>query len=170
VEKVIKAGFVEMRDFHAFLGRVCFIVGALEYLRPFLAPLYAWAAAVGRVGRSRLPWSVCFLLSYLATDLGEEGRARTVKPRGLDLGVAFRADAKAEGQLVCVWGLGMSAQLPSEEGKVVFCAVIAVFGSVGVQPRRAFQVHSSFGTLRDPALADGLLAGLAQGPQGDDLG
>jgi hypothetical protein len=104
VEKVIKAGFVEMRDFHAFLGRVCFIVGALEYLKPFLAPLYAWAAAVGRVGRSRLPWSVCFLLSYLATDLGEEGRARTVKPRGLDLGVAFRADAKAEGQLVCVGG------------------------------------------------------------------
>ena len=34
VSKTLKKGFVEMRDFHAVLGRLCFTVGALDYLRP----------------------------------------------------------------------------------------------------------------------------------------
>ena len=44
------------------LGRLCFAVGALDYFRPFTAPLFAWAwaAAVGTRGTARLPWSVFF--------------------------------------------------------------------------------------------------------------
>ena len=37
------------------------LLRVLDYLRPFTAPLFAWAAAVGR-GTARLPWSVSSLL------------------------------------------------------------------------------------------------------------
>ena len=48
-------GSTDMGDFTAVLGRLCFAMGPLEYLRPFIAPLFAWAAAVGPRGRMQLP-------------------------------------------------------------------------------------------------------------------
>jgi len=104
IARVLAEGFVEMRDFTAVLGRICFVMGALEYLRPFTAPLFAWAAAVGHDGRMRIPWSIAFLLSYIGNSLEKEGRATWVRPRGLEVGPAFRADAKAEGQVVAIGG------------------------------------------------------------------
>ena len=104
VDKVVGQGFVEMRDFSAVLGRLCFVMGALEYLRPFTAPLFAWAAAVGHSGKMKIPWSVAFLLKYLMEALEGDGRAAKVRPRSSSIGPAFRADAKAEGQLVCIGG------------------------------------------------------------------
>ena len=64
MSKTLEKGFAEMRDFNAVLGRLCFAVGALDYLRPFTALLFAWA---------RLPWSVSFLLRYIADSVKEEG-------------------------------------------------------------------------------------------------
>ena len=37
----VKEGRADMQDLEAVLGRLCFAVGPLEYLRPFLAPVYA---------------------------------------------------------------------------------------------------------------------------------
>ena len=79
-------------------------MGPLEYLRPFIAPLFAWAAAVGPRGRVQLPWSVTFILKLLETELGGEGRVEEIRLTTMDLGVAFRADAKAEGQCVRIGG------------------------------------------------------------------
>ena len=93
-----------MADFVAVLGRLCFAMGPLEYLRPFVAPLFAWAAAVGPRGRMQLPWSVTFILKFLEDELSGEGRVEEVRPTVEDLGVAFRADAKAEGQCVRIGG------------------------------------------------------------------
>jgi hypothetical protein len=100
----VEAGITDMRDFVAVLGRLCFAMGPLEFLRPFVAPLFSWAAAVGPRGIVQLPWSVTFLLEYLATELQGGGRIEAVRPTTSDLGLAFRADAKAEGQSVCVGG------------------------------------------------------------------
>ena len=75
VSKTLEKGVAEMRDFHAVLGRLCFAVGALDCLRPFKAPLFAWAAAVGTKGTARLPWSVSLMLRYIADNVDEEGRA-----------------------------------------------------------------------------------------------
>ena len=50
VDKALGEGKVSMRDFTAVLGRLCFVMGALEYLRPFVAPLFAWTAAIGHDG------------------------------------------------------------------------------------------------------------------------
>jgi hypothetical protein len=99
-----REGATDMADFVAVLGRLCFAMGPLEYLRPFIAPLFAWAAAVGPRGRSQLPWSITFILKLLEMELRGEGRVEEIRPMTKDLGVAFRADAKAEGQCVRIGG------------------------------------------------------------------
>jgi hypothetical protein len=100
----VREGTVDMKDFTAVLGRLCFAMGPLEYLRPFISPLFAWAAAVGAHGRAQVPWSVAFLFEFLSLELEGEGRVQPIRPIANDLGLAFRADAKAEGQLVRVGG------------------------------------------------------------------
>ena len=100
----IEEGAVDIKDFQAVLGRLCFAVGPLEYTRHFLAPLYAWLASIPPAGRFPLPWSIRFLISFLAEQFGEEYRAMVMRPRGVNLGVAFRADAKAEGQNMVIGG------------------------------------------------------------------
>ena len=93
-----------MADFTAVLGRLCFAMGPLEYLRPFIAPLFARAAAVGPRGKMRLPWSVTFILRLLEAEFLGPGRVAEVRVASQDLGIAFRADAKAEGQCVRIGG------------------------------------------------------------------
>lgn len=79
-------------------------MGALEHARPFLAPLYSWGAAVGNKGRKNLPWALLFIFRVLLREFTEERRAVIVKPILQDIGLAFRADAKAEGQDVAIGG------------------------------------------------------------------
>ena len=100
----IQEGRSDMRDFTAVLGRLCFTMGPVEFLRPFIAPLFSWASAVGPRGSHLLPWSVLFLLSFLAKELEGEGRSSKIYEIRADLGLAFRADAKAEGHIVRVGG------------------------------------------------------------------
>ena len=57
----IAEGMVEMADFHGVLGRLCFVLGALRFIRAFVAPLFAWGSAVGYSGRRAIPWSVRFI-------------------------------------------------------------------------------------------------------------
>ena len=102
--KILNEGCVEVAELVAVLGRYSFAMQPLEHLRPFLAPIFAWAAAVMGAGKLQLPWSVGFLLKFLANQLGGSGRMVEVKLRGIDLGEAFRADAKAMGSTVRVGG------------------------------------------------------------------
>ena len=51
-----------------------------------------------------VPWSVSFLLRFLAGQLGGAGRVCEIRAVGADLGEAFRSDAKAEGDTVVVGG------------------------------------------------------------------
>ena len=57
---------VDLADLSAVVGRLGFATGPLEFVRPFLAPVYAWVAAMGHRGRARLPWSLAFLFKFLA--------------------------------------------------------------------------------------------------------
>ena len=104
VQRILKEGKIDVEDLVAVLGRFCFAMGPLDFLRPFLAPLYAWCSAVGGVGRLNAPWSVLFLLDFLAKQLGGTGRVLEIQPVGVSLGEAFRADAKAEGNEVVIGG------------------------------------------------------------------
>ena len=97
-------GATDLADFAAVLGRLCFAMGPLEFLRPFVAPLFAWSASMGHGGRAPLSWAVSFLLRFLSRELEGDGRVEQVRAVGKDLGIAFRADAKAEGQEVRIGG------------------------------------------------------------------
>ena len=82
----LESGMVEMADFTAVLGRISFALSPLMHLRPFAAPLFAWGTAVGRRGPKRMPWSVLFILRYLAGLLEGPGRLHQVLRRGSCLG------------------------------------------------------------------------------------
>ena len=104
LEDGVKNFSVDLRDLQAVLGRLCFTMGPLEYLRPFVTPIYSWSASVGCRGRTKLPWSLAFIYTVLIEALRGPGRTVEVRPRALHLGEAFRADAKAEGMDVVVGG------------------------------------------------------------------
>ena len=99
-------------DCCAVLGRVGFSLGALEFLRPSVAPLYAWSSAVGYKGSAAAPWSVKFPMAHLFTELEGDGRIHHVLPVLDDLGVIFLADARAE-------GMGMPRRSCAEAGPLV---------------------------------------------------
>jgi hypothetical protein len=98
-------------DFDSGLGRLCFVCNAIVWDRPFLAPLYALAAAVrrksgGKVDCTKLPPYIKVVLLHLKDRLlarrtihCERGRPRV----GTSI-ERFRSDAKAEGDLVTIGG------------------------------------------------------------------
>jgi hypothetical protein len=51
-----------------------------------------------------VPWSIALIFDLLSAELLGEGRVSQVRPVAADLGIAFRADAKAEGQCVRLGG------------------------------------------------------------------
>ena len=104
IDKTVREGRVSVEDFRAVLGRLSFSLGVLDYLKPFVSPLFAWCASVSHAGSIQLPWSVAFILSFIASELRSGGRTTLVRPRSLHLGPVFRADAKAEGQQVVLGG------------------------------------------------------------------
>lgn len=47
-------------------GRVGFASLCLPWERPFLGPLYAWAAAImGQKGEMQVPWAILFILGWV---------------------------------------------------------------------------------------------------------
>ncbi len=50
LEDAIKAKSILVRSLVEALGRLGFAAGVLEYHRPFLSPIYSWAANVLRRG------------------------------------------------------------------------------------------------------------------------
>ena len=70
----LKEGRVDMQNLEAVLGRLCFAVAPVEYLRPFLAPIYAWVAAIGHRGKMAHPWAVRFLFTLPGRSRATGGR------------------------------------------------------------------------------------------------
>jgi len=113
----VKGGRTDLAEFTSVLGRLSFSMGPLDHLRPFISPLFAWSAAMGHSGVVKVPWSVAFIFQFLADELMSEGRVATVRPTSHDLGVAFRADAKAEGQTVCLGGWECLGDVPPSRAR-----------------------------------------------------
>jgi hypothetical protein len=165
----VERGQVDMRDMKAVLGRLCFAMAPLEHLRPFLAPIYAWVAAVGSgIGYSRaasskgplrvpLPWSLRFLFTYLAEKLSGDGRTTIVRPLSRTLGTAFRADAKAEGQTVVVGGWECLGGTPPSRARWFSLRL----DRLGRRPGRALQDSGGAGALCHIAVVHGLCPKLA---------
>ena len=58
-----------MTNFEEGLGRVMYVVGALEYERPFLGPLYRFLVLHPRGSARRVPGFVKFILRFLAAQI-----------------------------------------------------------------------------------------------------
>ena len=52
----------------------------------------------------QLPWSITFILKFLEAEFSGDGRVEEIRLTSQDLGIAFRADARAEGQCVRIGG------------------------------------------------------------------
>ena len=104
IHGALEKGEVQMADFRAVVGRISFALGVLDYLKPFVSPLFSWTAAIDHLGLVPLPWSVSFILSFVKNELEAGRRTTRVRPMELHLGPVFRADAKAEGQVVVLGG------------------------------------------------------------------
>ena len=69
--EVAAAPLVNVASFEGGLGRVIYVVSALEYERPFLAPLYRFVTMHPRGSTRRVPAYVRFILNYIAEDVSE---------------------------------------------------------------------------------------------------
>ena len=63
---------VNMDNFEEGLGRIMYIAGALEYERPFLAPLYKFPNVHPRGSTRKLPSYVAFILRHLSNQVERE--------------------------------------------------------------------------------------------------
>ena len=70
VDQVSSKNFVvATRDFSEFLGRLGFVSQLLTWMKPHLAPLYSWAAAMAPGTVGRLPETVILTILYIASEL-----------------------------------------------------------------------------------------------------
>ena len=83
IREALEDGSVQVADFRAVLGRLSFTLGVLDYLKPFVSPLFLWASAVDHLGRAPLPWSVSFILSCVAMELESGRRTTAIRPMEL---------------------------------------------------------------------------------------
>ena len=103
--RTLEADGVNLADFSAVLGRLSFAFAALEPLRPFLGPLYAWVGAVSdRCARLALPKAVRLVMKYVLKMLEGGHNLQSVGSKQRVYRELFRTDAKADGESVCVGG------------------------------------------------------------------
>ena len=100
VETTVAAGVVKLHDFSAVLGRLSFAMAAVEHLRPFLGPCMHGLQVV----RARLPKAVIYILRFIVHALKHAWRTRPVGCLHEARRELFRADAKAEGEVICIGG------------------------------------------------------------------
>ncbi len=96
-------GRIDIGQLRGGLGRLAFVVSALEWERPFLAPYYAFLARQPRWGLRQLPLYVRLISQYIASRLSLRRRypSSVVRLSGTE---PFRIDASAEGQVIGVGG------------------------------------------------------------------
>jgi len=100
---VLAERVVHVREFAAGLGRAAYACAALEYDRPFLAPLYTFAALHQLDSYQPLPTYVLAVVKFLMDRL----RVRRMYPCAQTMEVmaeAIRVDAKAEGETATIGG------------------------------------------------------------------
>ena len=89
-------GTVALRRFNEFVGRLGFVARVLVWLKPFMAPLYAWSSVLDRSTVATAPRLVMLALRFLEVQLvGCEYMHTCLRPQG-STGEQFRTDAKCE--------------------------------------------------------------------------
>ena len=102
------AAVVHVRAFEEALGRIVFATSALELLRPFLSPLYAFATSGPRDSVRPVPGYVSFFLRFIAKSV-EQGRHSQCAATVVQEERAPRVDAQASDERT-----GVGGWLPTE--------------------------------------------------------
>ena len=110
VEEMRKAGgVVLLRRFNEFVGRLGFVARVLVWLKPFMAPLYAWSSVLDRSSVATAPRLVSLVLRFLSEQLHDCTFVHTCKrPKG-NTQELFRTDAKCESGRVVLGGVHLIA-------------------------------------------------------------
>ena len=95
---------VATRDFSEFLGRLGFVSQLLTWMKPHLAPLYSWAAAMAPGTVGRLPDTVVLTIPYIASEPGRKPPLVSAKVPTLFGCEVFRTDAKCTDDEVVIAG------------------------------------------------------------------
>ena len=103
-EMEVNGWLVGVRRCQEFHGRLGFTAQILPWIRPLLAPGYAWLAAVGKTATLKLPELVAMICVYIRCKLKGGLRKIPCGIRELGLGELFRTDAKCEDGLVVLGG------------------------------------------------------------------
>ena len=103
IDEKTTAGGITGRELRAALGRLSFVGGALQHVRPFLSPLFRWASALGLSTFAPFPKAVAVLLSYIRKEVNK-APMRGVKEYPLESEDYFRIDAKAEQDKIVIGG------------------------------------------------------------------
>ena len=95
---------VQTKKFAEFLGRLGFVSRVVYWLKPHLAPLYAWSSATHRCSVGKLPDTVILTLLYIEEAL--VAKDYKVSPSRVDLSdkPLFFTDAKCKDGLVVLGG------------------------------------------------------------------
>ena len=115
---------VQGRAFIEFTGRMSFIARVVTWIKPFLAPLFAWSSVLARGTVTRVPTLVFIALKFLHQQLQHHGHWVNVLAPWQSPKESFRTDAKCEnGRIVLA---GWSMRSGEEELKKVpwFCVEI----------------------------------------------
>ena len=103
-EKILSDGVVLIRQLAQGLGRLGFVAGVLEWYKPFLGPLYSWTSAAPGGAVLPLPFLIRIVLGFIIREFKTGRRTVSCKDPGLDIGLAFKSDSKAEQDFVCIGG------------------------------------------------------------------
>ena len=99
----LQSGGATGREMKSALGRLTFVAGALQMLRPFLGPMFSWAAVLKGGAFSKFPEAVHILLKFVVKCVSDEPMtlARSIPMATEDV---FRVDAKAEKDKIVLGG------------------------------------------------------------------
>ena len=95
---------VTARDFSEFLGRLGFVAQLVIWVKPHLAPLFAWAAVTARSTVGKLPDTIILTLGYLEKEFLAESYLVSVRRPRVLAGESFRTDAKCADSFVVLAG------------------------------------------------------------------
>ena len=143
------------------MGRLMFAATALEIMRPFLGPIYAWTAAVSHLDALALPAAIRLVLEFLLKLLRTGHNMVPIPLLNANPIERFRTDARAEGEEVWVGGWAISDK-PNDRGACCWFGEsyrsIATLELMATLPVEAFGLPQAGTAESQPQLAQTILA------------
>ena len=106
----LKGYTISMRRFSEFLGRLAFVCRVLLWIKPHLAPLYSWSAALDRGVVATAPKMVRLACMYLENQFAKQRYMFSCKYPVKFSGDRFRTDAKCDDGRVVLAGFEVGSR------------------------------------------------------------